>query len=146
MGNPVSWFEINGRGDGMRLQSFYREAFGWRMKPAPGAPMMLVTAEKGGIAGGVGPSQTGAPSVAVYVTVKNLESHLEKIEKAGGTRALPPMDLPEGWGRIAGFTDPDGNWVGLWQPGKKPAAPKRTAKKPAPRRSARIKVKARSRR
>jgi uncharacterized protein len=27
---------------------------------------------------------------------------------------LPPTDLPEGFGRIAVFTDPDGNQVGLW--------------------------------
>lgn len=31
----------------------------------------------------------------------------------GGTTVAPPMELPGGFGRIAVFTDPDGNPVGL---------------------------------
>jgi hypothetical protein len=50
------------------------------------------------------------------------------------------MDLPGGMGRIAGFLDPEGNWVGLWEPGKpaKKAAPakKASAKKAAKKKPA----------
>jgi hypothetical protein len=61
---------------------------------------------------------------------------------------MPPMDLPQGMGRIAGFVDPAGNWIGLWAPGKtRPVAPRATngaakkaatkkAKKAAPKRAA----------
>jgi len=46
--------------------------------------------------------------------VDDLDAYLDKAEQLGGTRVLPPTDLPEGFGRIAVFTDPDGNQVGLW--------------------------------
>ncbi len=28
--------------------------------------------------------------------------------------AVPPTDLPDGFGRFAMFSDPDGHTVGLW--------------------------------
>jgi predicted enzyme related to lactoylglutathione lyase len=93
--------------------------------------MLMVEPEKGGIAGGVGASQSGTSSVAVYVDVPDLNAHLGKVEQAGGKIVMPPMELPEGMGSIAGFLDPAGNWIGLWQAPKK-AAPARRA--PAKRR------------
>jgi len=139
MGQAVTWFQISGR-DGDSLQSFYKSIFAWKGGPDPSGSMMMVKPEKGGIAGGVGKSPTGLASITVYVDSSNLESDLEKIEKAGGHRAMEPMDLPQGMGRIAGFTDPEGNWVGLWQAARAAAKPARkAAKKPAKKRSAKKK-------
>jgi hypothetical protein len=49
---------------------------------------------------------------------------------------MEPMDLPGGMGRIAGFNDPGGNWIGLFSPAKPErktakTAAKKPAKKPA---------------
>ncbi len=38
-----------------------------------------------------------------------------RAEKLGGRRLVPPTQLPGDAGRIAVFTDPDGNQVGLWE-------------------------------
>src|SRR5689334_23138731 len=101
------------------------------MSPSPDGTMQMVAAEKGGIAGGVGPSRDGNHNVTVYANVDDIAAHLKRIQDAGGEVAMPPMELPEGMGWIAGFTDPAGNWVGLWQPGKPPAPAKKAARKPA---------------
>jgi predicted enzyme related to lactoylglutathione lyase len=133
MAHPVTWFQISGK-DGTRLQTFYKNVFSWRIKPSVDGMVGMVAPDKpGGIGGGVGVSRDGSPSVAVYVNVKDLTEHLQKVEAAGGRRAMEPMDLPGNMGAIAGFLDPEGNWVGIWQPPKKapkPAARKK-AKKPA---------------
>jgi predicted enzyme related to lactoylglutathione lyase len=132
MGNPVNFFQISAA-DGAPLQAFYKQIFGWKTSIGAGG-MMMVAPEKGGIAGGVGSSQNGGSNVTVYVDVPDLGAHLGKVEKAGGRVVMPPMELPEGMGSIAGFLDPAGNWIGLWQAAKKPARrapPKRPAKAPA---------------
>src|SRR5687768_4159502 len=138
MGNPVNWFQIQGQ-DMKSLQSFYKKVFEWKMQAAPdGSPCAMVSPETGGIAGGIGATMDGAANnVAVYVGVDNIKGHLKKIEKAGGRKAMDVMELPQGMGFIAGFVDPAGNWIGLWQPGKngaqeKPARAKaKTAARPA---------------
>ncbi len=129
MTHAVNWFQISGP-NGHQLQQFYKQVFGWPMQPAPGGnDMMLVPAQKDGIAGGVGTSMNHQPSVAVYISVGDIDAQFGKIQRAGGRMAMPKTDLPEGMGSIAGFTDPAGNWVGLWMPSKTAPAPK--AKKAA---------------
>jgi predicted enzyme related to lactoylglutathione lyase len=127
MSNPVNWFNIGGK-DGKKLTAFYKKVFSWKTSAGPGG-MTMVAPEKGGIAGGIMTSMLGAPGTTIYVSVENLEKQLKKIMAAGGKAAGAPMELPEGMGRIAHFTDPEGIVIGLWEPGKKPA--KKAAKKPA---------------
>jgi predicted enzyme related to lactoylglutathione lyase len=133
MANPVNFFQITAA-DGGPLQAFYKKVFSWKMSAGPSG-MMMVASEKGGIAGGVGASQNGGASVAVYVDVPDVSAHLTKVEQAGGKTAMPPMELPGGMGTIAGFFDPAGNWIGLWQAAKKPArrAPAKRRAKAAPK-------------
>ena len=51
----------------------------------------------------------------IYMRVDDLDGYLDRAEKLGGQRLLPPTDLPGDYGRIAVFTDPDGNARGrLW--------------------------------
>ncbi len=129
MAHPVNWFQIGGPSGG-ELQSFYKSVFGWKMRSAPGpGEMMMVSPEKGGIPGGVMTSTTGEKSVAVYVGVGDIDAHLAKIERAGGHTAMPKSELPNNMGWIAGFTDPAGNWIGLWAPSKAPSAPVKKAAK-----------------
>ncbi len=108
--------------------------------------MGMISPDKpGGIGGGVGASRDGNPSVAIYVNVKDLNAHLQKIEAAGGRTMMPPMDLPAGMGSIAGFSDPEGNWIGIWQPPKK-MTKRATARRPAKKAAAKSKRNARRRR
>ena len=127
MSHAVNWFQIQGP-NGHALQKFYKQVFGWKMKALPGGgDSMMVASEPGGIAGGVGASHNHQPSVAVYVSVGNIDAVFGKIQRAGGRMAMPMTELPGGMGSIAGFHDPAGNWIGLWMPGKAAAAPKRSA-------------------
>ena len=143
MGHPVNWFHIQGS-DVKALEGFYKRAFGWKMSPGPGG-MVFVAADEGGIQGGIAPAMDGQSAVHIYVGVSNIDALLAKIQKAGGALAMPKMDLPDGMGAVAGFADPAGNFVGLWQAGAamaaaapkaKAAAKKPAAKKPAAKKRA----------
>jgi uncharacterized protein len=115
MGTPVTWFEIIG-GDGLGLQKFYQDVFGWKMTPpAPemGNYSMIEDKDKGtGIAGGIGGSMDGASRVSVYVEVDDPQAYLDKVTAAGGTVIMPVTTIMEGT-TIAMFTDPAGNVSGL---------------------------------
>ncbi len=130
MSHAVSWFSIQGP-NGHALQQFYKQVFGWGMKPQTGGgDMMMVAPEKGGIPGGVGTSTNHQPSVAVYVNVGDIDAVFGKIQRGGGRMVMPKTELPGNMGSIGGFTDPAGNWIGLWMPPATPAAPKRSAAAP----------------
>ncbi len=125
MSHAVNWFQIQGP-NAHALQEFYQHVFGWKMKAQPGGgDGMMVAAEPGGIAGGVGTSHTHHPNVTVYVSVGSIDAVFGKIQRSGGRMSMPKRELPGGMGSVAEFTDPAGNSIGLWMPGKKAATPKR---------------------
>ena len=62
---------------------------------------------------GVTPSQQGA---IIYLHTDNLAATLDRIASAGGECVFGPLELPQGIGTIALFTDSEGNRVGLHQP------------------------------
>jgi hypothetical protein len=98
----VAFFEVSSS-DHERAQKFYAELFGWQVAADPA------------IGGGIGPVEDGdAGGVRIYVKVDDLDAYLQRAERLGGTRLVPPTDLPTGYGRFAMFADPDGNTVGLW--------------------------------
>lgn len=117
MGQPIAFFEVLSPNH-ERAQRFYAELFDWQVAadPAMGGYGLVDTgAGEGAIGGGIGPGENGEASVKVYVRVDDLDAYLDRAEALGGKRVMPPTDLPGGFGRIAVFTDPDGNQVGLWQ-------------------------------
>jgi uncharacterized protein len=118
MGQPVAWFEIVSP-DAERARKFYTELFGWQAAADPSMGGYAVVDTQGGegaIGGGIGPVQAPGedPSVKIYMRVDDLDGYLDRAEKLGGKRLVPPTDLPGDFGRFAVFTDPDGNQVGLW--------------------------------
>ncbi|MBS2016747.1 MAG: hypothetical protein JST00_27935 [Deltaproteobacteria bacterium] len=116
MSHAVTWFQIGGP-NGAALQKFYAQAFGWSLQNIPGdGNMKMVPAGKDGIPGGVGTTQNKQASVAVFISVGDVDAQLGKVERAGGRIAMPKTDLPAGMGSIGGFLDPAGNWIGLWMP------------------------------
>lgn len=113
MPNPVTWFEIIGK-DGIKLQKFYADVFGWKLSPpvaAMGNYSMLDNAGKG-INGGIGEGGGGPSRVTVYIEVDDPEAYLAKVTKAGG-KTIMPMTKVTDMTTIAMFTDPEGHTVGL---------------------------------
>lgn len=117
MAHPVAFFEVVST-DHERAQKFYSELFDWRVDAAPemgGYGLVDTGADEDAIGGGIGPSNApGDTGVKIYVRVDDLDAYLDRAEALGGTRVVPPTDLPGDFGRFAVFTDPDGNQVGLW--------------------------------
>ncbi|MGZ4626129.1 MAG: VOC family protein [Kineosporiaceae bacterium] len=117
MGRPVAFFEVTSP-DHERAQKFYAELFDWRIDADPsmgGYALVDTGAGENAIGGGIAPAEsaTGA-GVKIYVRVDDLDAYLDRAERLGGRRVVPPTDLPDDYGRFAIFTDPDGNAVGLW--------------------------------
>lgn len=116
MGQPVAFFEVSSPNH-ERAQKFYAELFNWQVAADPemgGYGLVDTGAGEGAIGGGIGPAEQGDAGIRIYVRVDDLDTYLERVEALGGKRLVPPTDLPDGFGRFAVFTDPDGNQVGLW--------------------------------
>lgn len=113
MASPVTHFEIVGK-EAKRLQSFYRDAFGWEVVAAGPAYAMVHPGGETGINGGVGSAPEGgsASRVTIYIEVDDLEATLHRVESLGGRRLLGPIGVPGG-PSIALFEDPEGHVIGL---------------------------------
>ncbi|WP_067186590.1 VOC family protein [Microtetraspora niveoalba] len=110
-----AWFDIS-TPDSARARRFYGEMFGWEMN-AVQEDYTLVGGEDGRPMAGIGQAGPGSPytGIVVYFEVDDVDSALAWAEELGGSRRLDPQVLP-GMGRMAVFTDPDGNAVGLLSP------------------------------
>ena len=129
MANPVTWFHISAQHP-ESLAKFYGEAFDWTITPGPG--MSFVDTHKPGISGGIAGIMDGSDksTIRIYAETSNIEEQLARIERAGGHVAHGRQDIGGNMGWIAGFIDPAGNFVDLWQ--RPPEAPKAAAKRRAP--------------
>lgn len=118
MPNPVSYFEVGGR-DAAGLRKFYSDLFEWSAEPfgspAAGSDYFHIEPQPEGIAGGILQTTDDMPPgyVTVYVSVDDLQAHLDKAERLGGATIVPPTPIPNGMGSIAMFADPQGNVIGL---------------------------------
>jgi predicted enzyme related to lactoylglutathione lyase len=112
MAHPVVWFEVMGK-DADKLQGFYGELFGWKMKiDNPMKYGVVTTGSDKGIPGGVGQQEPGGkPYVTFYVETSDLAATLARAEKLGGRTILPPTELPNV--TLAMFADPEGQVIGL---------------------------------
>lgn len=120
MANPVVHFEI-GCINSEAQQEFYGSLFDWDINQVDDQwSYGLVQHEEGGIGGGISRSgeEPPRPLVTFYVMVDDLQAYLDKAVSLGGTQVLPPMDMEvnENKFSIAGFIDPEGNYIGLFKP------------------------------
>ena len=113
MGARVVHWEILGK-DAAKLQDFYATAFDWEIKNMEEMNYGIVSAQgDGGIGGGVGAAQEGAPGhVTFYIEVDDPQAHLNKIESLGGKTVMPVTEIPN-MATFALFADPEGHVVGL---------------------------------
>ncbi|TDQ00346.1 VOC family protein [Labedaea rhizosphaerae] len=115
MGVPIGYFEIS-TGDSDKSQKFYSELFGWDINVGEYGYGMIKTGADSGIGGGIRKldEQSTAPSVLMYAVVDDVEANLEKAGSLGGKTEVEPYEIP-GVGKMAVFSDPDGNKIGLWK-------------------------------
>jgi len=109
-----AWFDICSP-DARRAQTFYQELFDWPVKVLHDGYALIGAAEEP--TGGIGQDGPDRPytGIVVYFRVDDVDAALDRAQRLGGGRRMEPMAI-EGRGRIAVFTDPDGNPVGLVGP------------------------------
>lgn len=106
-----AWFDISSP-DAPRARRFYQDLFGWPVTVLDDT-YALVGADGVPPTGGIGQAGPDSPytGIVVYFQVDDIEAALDRAGQLGGTRTMEPQPVPTG--RIAVFTDPDGNRVGL---------------------------------
>lgn len=123
--NRVTHFEIQAENPERAIR-FYKNVFGWDFqKWGTEEYWLIMTAAKDskepGINGGLlarrGPALTDGQAVNAYVCtvqVESIDEIIEKIDKAGGTVALPKFAFP-GMAWQAYHKDTEGNIFGIHQ-------------------------------
>ena len=104
--------------DPKQAQDFYTQLFGWGTEVfKPGDVDYSMISSRGQNHGGFGKAMEGAPPPhwLGHVHVGNLEETIEKVKSAGGRLAAGPFEMSE-VGRIAIVGDPQGAFVGVYQP------------------------------
>ena len=104
-------------------QRFYGELFDWEITPACDEwHYGLVQHCEEGIGGGISDSGENPPRpmITFYVSVDDLRAYLDKAVSLGATEVLLPMDMDVNDSKfsIAGFVDPEGNYIGLYHSGQ----------------------------
>lgn len=100
---------------------FYGELFGWEVPELPNSAEMggYRRAKKDGadVCGVMPLMQEGQPPAwSTYVSVTDAGATAAAVTANGGTQVAEPMDVSD-LGRMAVFTDPEGAYFGIWQPG-----------------------------
>ncbi|MEU0506917.1 VOC family protein [Nocardia sp. NPDC005998] len=106
-----AWFDIS-TPDAPRARQFYQEVFEWPVN-ALDETYALVGAPDGPATGGIGQWGSDSPytGIVVYFPVEDVDRALERAQRLGARRTMEPRTTP--MGRIAVFTDLDGNNVGV---------------------------------
>jgi uncharacterized protein len=107
--------------DPQKSVEFYSKTFGWKCQKWGEMEYWLAdTGQTGdnGINGAIIKRQTHFQTIINTINVGNIEESLEAITRNGGKVLTPVMPLPN-IGKIAYFTDPQGNTLGLIEDEKK---------------------------
>jgi len=98
---------------------FYARLFGWQVEvnPDPQYGGYALAKIGGKDVAGIGPKMMPeAPTAwSLYVWTSNAEELAKKVQTAGGTVIVPPMQVGE-QGKMAVFQDPSGAFISAWQP------------------------------
>ena len=115
-GTP-SWVDIGT--DVEAAKAFYGPLLGWESEDA--GPVEQTGGygfftKNGKMVAGYGPQQNpGPPFWSSYVSVDDAEKTAAKVEEAGGTVVMAPMQVMTA-GSMAVFQDPTGAFFSVWQP------------------------------
>ena len=113
------WIDIGT--DVAAATAFYTQLFGWEAQEA-GPPEESggygFFSQSGRLVGGYGPQQNpGPPFWTTYVIVPSADEVAAKVQAAGGSVVMPPMAVMD-QGTMAVFTDDQGAFISVWQPGQ----------------------------
>lgn len=110
--------------DADRARAFYRDVFGWDIKPVPDFDYNFVQtgpvadsgmpAEPGYIGGGMFQRQDDVGRPVITIEVDDMDKAITAIGEQGGALVGDPQRVGE-MGIAAYFTDSEGNLMGLWQ-------------------------------
>ena len=114
MAKPIMGWEIGAK-DAEKLREFYTKLFDWQISPSSDPRYMQVDTGQENLAGGIMQIKEGTPPyVAIYVSVDDLQTYLDKAESMGGKTVVPPTPIPT-LGSFAVFLDPEEHPIGLFQ-------------------------------
>ena len=104
--------------DPKQAQAFYTQLFGWGTEVfKPGEIDYTMISSGGQTHGGFSTAMEGAPPPhwLGHIRVENVEETIESVKNAGGKLAAGPFDMEE-VGNMAIIADPQGAYVGIYQP------------------------------
>jgi predicted enzyme related to lactoylglutathione lyase len=112
-----SWVDI-GTPDLAAGLGFYQGLFGWDAQDmGEEAGHYTIVSKNGGQVAALSTAQDpGPPRWTTYINVDDIDEIAKRVESAGGTVVVPPMDVMSA-GRMAIFTDTTGAVIAGWQPG-----------------------------
>jgi predicted enzyme related to lactoylglutathione lyase len=117
----VTCFIDTERADVDAAAAFYGGLFGWTFEDRlpPGSPSRFLMAMLDGltVAGIASAPQGAAPAWNTYVSVESADAIVPRVEAAGGSVVLGPLDVGPA-GRMAAFADPEGAVFRVWQAGR----------------------------
>ena len=131
MGNNFCHVELNTTNVEL-AEGFYKKLFDWKIARYPGMEYLGINTGSKESGGGIQAKQMPeAPtSWLPYVQVKDVKATIAQAQQLGAQIVVPFMEIPDN-GAIGIFIDPTGAGLGIYQPAKKAAAPKKVAKKVA---------------
>ena len=109
-----------------RAMKFYSQCFGWQLQDMPEMNYVMANTtpvgadfrptEPGAINGGLFQRPKEAPAPAIYVGVESVDDALKSAVANGGKIVTPKTQIP-GMGAYGRIADPEGNVIGLFEPG-----------------------------
>ena len=111
----IQYIEIPAK-DLDREATFYETVFGWKFQREEGGYYMWqdpTGAMGGGMYTQIEPSPAGGPRI--YITVDDIDAVVPALEQAGATITTGKTLIDENIGWWAGFTDPAGNAMYVYQ-------------------------------
>jgi predicted enzyme related to lactoylglutathione lyase len=118
-GAPLNWFEIHG-GPFEAQCSFYEDLFGWKISknqtPEFSYGEIANPSTEYGTAGAISTASSRPSGITLWAQVDDCQKYLEKAEALGGTIDMQPQKVTDSM-TVANFVDPQGNRVGVFQPG-----------------------------
>ena len=113
-----SWVDI-GTPDLAAGLRFYQDLFGWEAQDmGEEAGRYNIVLKNGRQVAAISPAQDpGPPRWTTYINVDDVDDIAKRVESAGGTVVVPPMDVMSA-GRMAIFADTTGAVIAAWQPGE----------------------------
>jgi predicted enzyme related to lactoylglutathione lyase len=118
-GTPC-WVDL-GTPDVEAAARFYGELFGWEVPERPDSEEMggyRRAIKDGKDVAGVMPliHEGQPPAWSTYISVDDADAIARAVQENGGTMIAEPMAVKT-FGRLALFTDPEGAFFGIWEPG-----------------------------